>query len=209
MSSFSIDTIKKDEILIYLIHLEQSFDEDDFLSVLNDEEKEKFNTFISSKRKKEFVAVRILKEKFLQNSNIEYNHLGAPFLVDSNKFISISHANNLVGIAVNNYFPIGFDIELIHEKVLRLFHKYVNENEKIEFDCTSVEELIAIWSMKESLYKLSGQNGLDFKANFELKKIDSNSVKGKIIFSNEKKEVNLHYFKYKSYFISFNTSSLK
>ena len=51
----------------------------------------------SEKRKKEFLASRLLLEKIHPNTSIIYNRYGAPTLSDGN-FVSISHSKNLVAI---------------------------------------------------------------------------------------------------------------
>ena len=52
------------------------------------------------KRKKEFLASRLLLEKIHPNTSIIYNKYGATTLSDGN-FVSISHSKNLVVIIVN------------------------------------------------------------------------------------------------------------
>ena len=60
---FKFKKIIADNIFIYLLEYDD-YDLNEFLYILNKEEIEKIETFKSESRKKEFVAVRILKQKY-------------------------------------------------------------------------------------------------------------------------------------------------
>jgi phosphopantetheinyl transferase len=137
------------------------FEINDYLYILNLEEREKVNKFVLPKRKREFIATRMLKKELFPLSEINYHATGAPYL-DKGPHISISHAPGIAGIAFCRDYPIGFDLEPIREKVHRIKDKFLHPTEK-QFPFTNdTEELITIWSAKESLYKLIGEEGVLF-----------------------------------------------
>ena len=68
----------------------------------------------SDKRKKEFLACRILLNHFDKNLKISYSENGSPNL-NNHQYISISHSGNLVCIIISNK-KIGIDIEMISDK---------------------------------------------------------------------------------------------
>jgi 4'-phosphopantetheinyl transferase len=105
------------------------------------------------------------------------------------------------------YNPVGFDIELIHPKVLKIYHKFLNTNEQNVFDIKNERELIAAWSMKECLYKIAGEKKLDFKTQLLLSKNNKQYLSGQIILKTKIIHVNLHYFEFKNYIISINVNS--
>ena len=65
----------------------------------------------NEKRKKHFLASRLLFNELEPNQQISYNSNGAPE-ISNGKHISISHSKNLVAIIISNK-KIGLDIEYI------------------------------------------------------------------------------------------------
>ena len=79
-------------------------------------EKSEFNLIKSEKRKKEFLAVRILLVKMLHSkTRILYNSNGKPYLKSSILNISISHSPELVTILLSEK-NAGIDVENINRK---------------------------------------------------------------------------------------------
>lgn len=175
----------------------------DFMDQLSIQEREQFFKFNHLKRKREFVATRILRHSIFGFKHIHYNAVGAPY-IDQEGFISISHSNNLIGIAVNKEFQIGFDLEKNSDKAKRLHSKFLNQEERITFDTESEIEMTKCWSAKETLYKLAGRNFIDFKNELILDRNNSGELNGKIINPEETIEVNLHDFNYKNQSITIN-----
>lgn len=188
---------------IYLLEFTDSFDPQQYVHHLTEVELERYQSFSNQKRKKEFVATRYLKETIFGHQEIKYEAHGAPY-INQHEFISISHATNLVGIALNEQHIVGFDIELIQDKVFKLHHKFINEHERTFLKLDSAEELIACWSMKETLYKLAGAKELDFKTQLLLKSRMENDFSAQIALKTQKIAVSLHYFRFKDFIISIN-----
>lgn len=179
------------------------FDPMEFMDQLSETEKEQFFKFKHPKRQREFVATRILRHSIFGFKHIHYNPVGAPYIYDEG-FISVSHSDNLIGIAVNKQFQVGFDLENISEKAKRLHAKFLNPAERIIFDIEDELEMTKCWSAKETLYKLAGRNFIDFKDELLLSKNDSNEWFGKIINPSETIEVSLHDFLYKNQIVIIN-----
>ena len=70
-----------------------------------------FNKLKNNKRKLEYFCTRLLLKEFESNLKINYNKYGAHILND-NKYISISHSNNLAAIIISDK-KVGIDIEKI------------------------------------------------------------------------------------------------
>lgn len=179
------------------------FDPQDYMEQLTVLEKEQFFKFKHPKRQREYVATRILRHSIFGFKHIHYNAIGAPYIYDEG-FISVSHSDNLIGIAVNKDFQVGFDIENNSDKAKRLHSKFLNQKERIIFDTEDEVEMTKCWSAKETLYKLAGRNFIDFKKDLLLEKNDSNALIGKIINPEETIEVTLHDFIYKNQIVTIN-----
>lgn len=183
------------------------FDPRAYLGHLTEEETERFHTFRHLKRQREFLATRILRHDIFGFKHIHYDAVGAPYIEDEG-FISISHADHIVGIALNRKFRTGLDLELIQDKAWRLQSKFLGPGEQASLETGNIVEMTKCWSAKETLYKLAGRKLIDFKADLHLKKTSDVAWQGKIINPGETISVDLHIFEYKHYVISFNSSPI-
>jgi phosphopantetheinyl transferase len=134
--------------------------------------------------------------------------VGAPYIEDEG-FISISHAKNLVGIAINSFYQIGLDLELIQDKAFTVQSKFLNESEISIFDTSNHHTMTACWSAKETLYKLAGRKKIDFKKDLQLYNKEENLWIGKIIHPETIFSVNLRITEYNNYIITFNSSPIE
>ena len=191
---------------IYLLEFDENFIADHHLDTLTKNELIRFEQFNNVKRQKEFVATRLLFHKILGYQEIKYEEHGAPYISDHD-YISISHAQNLVGFARNPNYPVGFDIELIHPKVLALHEKFLNQSEQNTFDLTNTEELIACWSMKETMYKMAGRKEILFKEELLLSRNKDMNIQGKICNKGEEIFVDLQTTLFKNFILSTNSSA--
>jgi 4'-phosphopantetheinyl transferase len=123
-------------------------------------------------RKREFVATRMLRNSLFGLDEITNDSIGAPH-IGAEKYISISHTIDIVGIAISDY-KIGFDLEPIRDKAIKLFSKFLHQEEFEIFDTKSEIEMTKIWSAKETLYKLAGRKKIIFKDELRLHKVDEN-----------------------------------
>lgn len=176
--------------------------------VLFSDEKEKFDAFKSVSRKREFLATRMLKNHIFGKVKISYTRIGAPY-IDKEGFISISHATGVVGIAFSKFFKLGLDLEPVREKVHRVKHKFLSEDEASNLDTESTLEMIKVWSAKEALYKLSGRKGLIFAKDMLLNKLTEECWEGTIYNPTEILVTQLLIFDKKGVVISINTSAVE
>lgn len=208
---FELKHFVKGESSIYLLRY-TDFDPNLLVKHLDAEEIERFIGFSSLKRKKEFVATRFLREQIFGKTSIHYDTVGAPYILNEG-FISISHADNCVGLMLNKNFKVGLDLEDITPQAKRLQQKFLNENEKNKFDITCDKEMSMCWSAKEVLYKLAGRKGIDFKKELILldkrEQIENITLKGQINHHNNKLYTEIHIFESNNTLISFNTKALE
>ncbi len=188
------------------VHLMEfsDFEISDYLDQLTDIETERFFTFSNIQRKREFIATRILRHELFGFQHIHYDVVGAPF-IKGEGFISISHSKNIVGIAVCNEFKVGLDIEPINDKISKIKHKFLSLDEIEKLDCDSTTELTKVWSGKESLYKVSGTKGINFRTELSLIKNEEEKWEGFFINDVHSMRTELSIFEVDKRIISINT----
>ena len=110
----------------------------------------------NKKRKKEWLATRLLLKELSSECEIIYNNYGAPQLLKKN--ISIAHTQKFIAIIISDY-SVGVDIEKVDERALKVAPKFINLN--IHKNLTN-ESATLIWSAKECLFKLHQKGNLNY-----------------------------------------------
>jgi len=105
-----------------------------------------------------------------------------PFLPNEAYHFSISHCGDFAAAIASKASRVGVDVELVTAKVSRIRHKFLNDFEwQMAVDSNSGfsedEQLTALWSAKESIFKWYSLGEMDFRKNMFLN--------GKIMFGNE------------------------
>lgn len=94
------------------------------------------------------------------DSRVIKNEQGCPIDREGEWNCSISHCSSFAALIISYTHHVGVDIEPIRDKVKVVAPRFLLPG---EFDSASVEQLMIYWSAKESLYKLSGIQGLDLR----------------------------------------------
>lgn len=108
-----------------------------------------------SKTSKELLEIA-LKEEGITSYKISKSINGKPYIDNSNILYNISHKNKMVGLIISDS-EVGLDIEYIdtenikRESTLKYFF-----TEKERESITNNEELLTLWTKKESYIKLNG-----------------------------------------------------
>ena len=129
-----------------------------------DEYATEFKQISTTKRKKEFISVRILVNILMQkNVVITYNNDHKPLLTNSDTHISISHSGNLVAIIASET-PVGVDIEGRTTRVEKVSKRYLDAEELLLLypENGNTEGLELAWSGKEAMYKCIGRAASNF-----------------------------------------------
>lgn len=148
------------------------------LSILTDKEAIQFESFKSKKRQQEFYFARVLWKSFGIENKIKYKLSGKPILKSA--FISISHSNHQVAIALSTTKEVGMDIELRSDKIQRIKSKYLHKDE----DYTIIEDLTKIWTIKEAVYKLYDSKLIFFKDHIIIESLNP-KVQARVLFSHK------------------------
>jgi 4'-phosphopantetheinyl transferase len=157
-------------------------------------------TAITQKRDLEKAGTDFLLKNLLNSSDFKllYSETNKPFLNDRNEHISISHSHDKLAIIVNQKENTGVDVELVRDKILNIKHKFLNEKEA-ETAKDNLEILTFIWAAKETLYKIYGTKGLDFKLHLSVELLESDTFFGNIIKDDFKKRYQLKKEKLQNY----------
>ena len=183
------------------------FDPSNYMEYLTDLEKQRLLSFKHIRRRREFMATRILRHRTVGFQHIHYDHNGAPYIEDEG-YISISHSTNQVGLAINADYKIGLDLESIRPNVKTIMHKFLSENEKVQFNIDDIIEVCKVWSAKEALYKLAGRKKIHFKSELLLDRESDTLWNGTIINDDHDISVKLNIFEHNNTIISINTEAI-
>lgn len=137
---------------------------------LSEYEQQKFESIASEKRKLEFLGIRIaFKEMFGKEMEIRYDSVGKPFLMDNSYEISISHSKKWIAVMAHPTRPVGIDIECRNDKIQKLYKRFLSEVEQKELsNGENVSQLELAWSAKEALFKIIGNEAVDFSKQLRI-----------------------------------------
>jgi 4'-phosphopantetheinyl transferase len=144
-----------------------------------------------------FMSVRhLLKEVGYTDDDLLYDGYGKPHLKDG-KFISITHSFIFSAIIISETQPVGIDIEMQRDKIVKIAHKFtpIEEYKSIANHDALVSKLTIVWGAKESLYKIYGKKKLNFLENIYIEdfSFETNVTTGKILYEGETFEYGIHF----------------
>lgn len=174
---------------------------DEFQNIAPQKEIDRAGKFKYPTRKSEWMATRLLMYHLLdQVVEIDYDENGKPFIIDQNQSISISHTKGMIAVIIAKNLA-GIDIELISDRVIRIEDKFLSGLEKHQIpNENKLNSLLAYWSAKETLYKIYGGRGLDFKKNLYINPFKlgiKGHFTGEVITHNQTTGYQLNYFIHK------------
>lgn len=153
----------------------------------------------NEERRTQHLAVRLLFKLMMPEADLSQLVMadnGKPYLIGLPFHFSFSHCKGYAACAVDDQ-PIGIDIELIHPRILKVAHKFLNEKEKTMIanleEKDQLNQLAFLWAAKEAMYKKYEQLGIDFAKDFnvhELTKGDRGMVLAEIVHKGN--EINVH-----------------
>lgn len=184
------------------------FDPTDHFDKLTPLEMERYYNFKNIRRKREFIATRILRHDNLGFEHIHYDPNGAPY-INNEGYISISHSANMVGLAINQFYSVGLDLEFPRERIISVKSKFLSKNEMDIFDTDDYKIVTKLWSAKEALYKLAGRKRILFIEELHLSMDENDQWIGTIINPDHQLSVKLDIFEHQGMFITINSESVE
>lgn len=117
----------------------------------------------------EWLATRALLADLGVKQRIAYDENGKPQLEGSGLFLSISHSSSHVAVITHRNLRVGIDIEKTGDRIHRVSHKFVNEQELLWLPGNNnTGYLYVIWGAKECAFKIHGTGGVDFRDHLEV-----------------------------------------
>lgn len=114
------------------------------------------------------VVQEFLNEHYPKNI-IEKDENGKPFFTDQKIHFNYSHSQEDFFWGEHDQYPIGVDVECERPQILRVAHKFCNDSEwNYTKQGTNMDQLLAIWSAKESMFKAYGKGIVDFKLDMNI-----------------------------------------
>lgn len=138
----------------------------------------------SKSRRLEVMATYALLTSHLKTPSviIDHNSNGQPLL--DGFHISISHTNGYACVLLSTQKVVAIDIEYRSDRIERIRSKFLRSDEPF----TSIEELLLVWSAKETLYKYFSEDDLMYN-EMKVESISASSLSMINLKTNEKKMV--------------------
>ena len=150
-----------------------------------------------------FMSIRhLLKEVGYSDADLVYDEFGKPHLKDGN-FISITHSFTFTGIVVSKNSPVGIDIEMQRDKIVKIAHKFtpIEEYKTIANHNALVSKLTIVWGAKESLYKIYGKKKLLFLHHIYIEDFSFDDLKttGQIRYERQVSNYIIHFLEFEGF----------
>lgn len=132
----------------------------------------------ASERRREYLTWRAMLRREIGPAEITYNAVGAPVVANRDKLcIGVSHGAGRVALCISDA-PCAVDIERLDRYFDRISSRYLTPDEWAL--STDPHFAAVVWCAKETLYKLSGEQGLDLLSDLHITAIGKDWVEGRI-----------------------------
>lgn len=199
MPLYTTKTVNKTtKVLIWKIS--ESFEELSFGIDLTESNQNRVDSMKSELHQRGFLSVRhLLKEVGLVDHDLVYDEFGKPHLKNG-KHISITHSFTFSGIIISDEVPVGIDIEMQRDKILKIAHKFTpfQEYKTIANHSALVSKLTIVWGAKESLYKIYGKKKLRFLENIYVEdfRFEDEETTGDINYDGIRTSYQVHFLEF-------------
>lgn len=163
------------QILIW--NITESFEQLNQEVQLNEKSQLRLNGMKSEMHQRAFLSVRkLLALAGYSDFDLEYDEYGKPHLIDE-KHISITHSHHFSAIIVSNE-SVGIDIEMQRDIILKIAHKFVNDEELSRLQKTNpddfIKKLTVKWGAKEAIFKIRNEKGISFRNHIQVAPFELN-----------------------------------
>lgn len=130
----------------------------------------------SAARRREWLASRVLLKAVAgEELTVAYRDTGAPYLVGSPWQVSFSHTKGYAAVLLQKGPGAGIDIEYRSERVYKIRRRFLTAEEEFAapagieaFSRLETDYLLIGWCAKETLFKMIGQEKVDFLRHLHL-----------------------------------------
>ena len=190
------------QILIW--NITESFEQLNQEVQLNEKNQLRLNGMKSEMHQRAFLSVRkLLLLAGYSDFDLQYDAFGKPHLHSENSHrefteVSITHSHHFSAIIVSNE-PIGIDIEMQREIILKIAHKFVNEEELNRLQKTDlndfIKKLTVKWGAKEAIFKIKSKKGISFKDHIRVAPFELNETQtsADLSFNGKNEKFTIHF----------------
>lgn len=178
-----IEKIDSSTALAIKIIEPQEVDDLEFLSF---REKLSYANISHPEKRMEWATARVSIKDALETLQIPYpgffkDEHGKSHSMNGNGYVSLSHTEGLAGAIFHRDTPVGMDMDIIREKILKIGFRFLDPSELDFLENDPLHYTLA-WSAKESIFKCQGRRGVSFRDNILLEPFspDSPIIKAKI-----------------------------
>lgn len=153
------------------------------LSFLSFREKLAMANISHEEKKQEWITARLAIYEALGALEVTYPGFfkdahGKSQSMNDKGYVSLSHTEGFAAAIYHELFPVGIDLELIRDKILRIGQRFL-AREELDFLNLEPKHYTMAWSAKESIFKCQGKRGVSFRENIFLEPF---SIQDKVIF---------------------------
>jgi|GEM_PF-107906 len=140
------------------------------------QDQEKWQRIRSEAKRNEMAASRAALQDILgQDLQQMYFVEGKP--EHPNGPISISHCKTGAVAAFSPSLAVGVDVEVERKQLFKIASKFIREDEQDFLKSLGIQQALQlIWGIKESLFKLYGEGGIDFLEHLHITTLERNST---------------------------------
>ena len=190
------------QILIW--NITESFEQLNQEVQLNEKNQLRLNNMKSEMHQRAFLSIRkLLVLAGFSDFDLYYDEFGKPHLHQKNNsadfaYVSITHSHHFSAIIVSNE-QVGIDIEMQREKILKIAHKFVNDEELNRLQSTNstdfIKKLTVKWGAKEAIFKIRNEKGISFKEHINVQPFELNEeqVVAELHFNGIQKKYSIHF----------------
>lgn len=165
------------QILIW--NITESFEQLNQEVQLNETNQLRLNGMKSEMHQRAFLSIRkLLALAGYSDFDLYYDEFGKPHLIDK-KYVSITHSHHFSAIILSPE-AVGIDIEMQRDKILKIAHKFVNDDEleRLQKMDTNdyIKKLTVKWGAKEAIFKIRNEKGISFKDHIQVAPFELNET---------------------------------
>ncbi len=167
--------------VLALWHISEELDA--LLKGSTDWQREYISKLGSPRRKQEWLSWQMLLRGVLGEVSTDYRSSGAPYIIGSDKFISVSHCKDYAAILISGS-NCAIDIEPVDRDFSKAQSRFLMQAEQ-QFS----DQLGLVWGAKETVFKYKENNEIDMLKDILVSNIEDE----KITVSIEGECLNLNY----------------
>lgn len=176
---------------------------------LKDHEISFLDSLINDKRNLHWLSTRVLLRRMMNTDDYidcQVDPNGKPYLTNFPHHISLSHSFDYAAVMISRDKAVGIDIELIKDKIERIAHKFMSDEELSFISNNRIEHLYTCWCAKEAIYKLHGKKNISFLDHIRIKPFQyptDNSCYATLDTGSSIRKFTVHFDKFEGYMIGY------